>query len=175
MHDLTGQRFGLLVVIGRSERKIPHGSLWRCHCDCGREREVRSAGLRRKHQPTRSCGCLSGANHRTHGEANKVTPEYMCWHAIKTRCFNVGCAAYRNYGGRGITMCDRWRDSYSAFLADVGRRPSDAHSIDRIDNDGHYEPGNVRWVTGSEQQQNRRPYSEWMQRHRAADGTFVAH
>jgi hypothetical protein len=116
MHDLTGQRFGLLVVIGRSERKIPHGSLWRCHCDCGREREVRSAG-----------------------------------------------------------MCDRWRDSYSAFLADVGRRPSDAHSIDRIDNDGHYEPGNVRWVTGSEQQQNRRPYSEWMQRHRAADGTFVAH
>lgn len=92
---------------------------------------------------------------------------------MKVRCFNVRSKPYPNYGGRGITMCDHWRDSFAAFLADVGRRPSAAHSIDRIDNDGHYEPGNVRWATRDTQQQNRRPFSERQPRQRATDGTFT--
>ena len=79
------------------------------------------------------------------------------------RCRNSDCADYRYYGGRGITVCDVWRNSYESFLLDVGRRPSDDHSIDRIHNNGNYEPGNIRWATALEQTRNRRPYSQWSQ------------
>jgi hypothetical protein len=83
-------------------------------------------------------------------------PEYAVWTGIKMRCFNPNATGYKYYGGRGITMCERWRRSYSAFRADVGPRPSRAHSIDRIDNDGNYEPGNVRWATYRQQARNKR-------------------
>lgn len=95
----------------------------------------------------------------THGETRKrkVSPEYMTWTSIKTRCLNPRDQHYANYGGRGITICVRWRDSFDAFLADVGRRPSPQHSIDRYpDQNGNYEPGNVRWATTMEQAYNRR-------------------
>jgi hypothetical protein len=100
---------------------------------------------------------------RTHGDSagsrhdtNRSTPEMNAWKALIQRCVNQRNPQYRNYGGRGITVCVRWLESFENFLADMGRRPSADHSIDRINNDGHYEPGNCRWTTGEVQRQNRR-------------------
>jgi hypothetical protein len=90
---------------------------------------------------------------RTHGMSS--TPEYFAWAAMLSRCHNPANPRYDDYGGRGITVCDRWRADFAAFLADVGRRPSPAHSLDRIDNDRGYEPGNCRWATAYVQARNR--------------------
>jgi hypothetical protein len=95
----------------------------------------------------------------THGNArglNGGTPEYCAWQRMKQRCYYSGERQYANYGGRGITVCDRWRNSFEWFLADVGKRPSSQHSLDRIDVNGHYEPDNVRWATHRQQSLNKR-------------------
>lgn len=117
---------------------------------------------------------------RTHGRSH--TPEYTCWQRAKSRCFNERDKHYADYGGRGITMCDRWRDSFEAFLADLGPRPSPKHSIDRKNNDGHYEPDNCRWADPFEQANNtrrnrvvsaageQRTVSEWERLNRTTPG-----
>lgn len=94
----------------------------------------------------------------THGETTtgQPSPEYRVWTDMKARCLSPNHPAFSHYGGRGITICERWRESFEAFLSDVGRRPTLAHSLDRIDNDGHYEPGNIRWATWDEQARNKR-------------------
>ena len=157
--DLAGMRFGMLVAVSfagcvhatRSHR------MWRCRCDCGQEVTVRSGSLLCGN--TKSCGCQHGHGLITHGHARKGArePEYAVWCAMIARCTRPNDAAWRNYGGRGISVCKRWRGSYEAFISDMGRRPSSAHSIDRINNDGNYESGNCRWATREQQAANKRP------------------
>jgi len=147
--DLTGQRFGRLVAIDWKSGGATTGRIWRCRCDCGNETDVRRRDL--KTGNTGSCGCL----HRTiNGEFG--SPEYLSWRSMKARCGNPNATGFKNYGARGITFCERWRD-FNAFLADMGRRPSPRHSLDRWpDADGNYEPTNCRWATALEQRHNRR-------------------
>lgn len=155
--DLSGQRFGKLLVVERAAEKTPSGNLrWHCACDCGKQTIIPSGGLRRGHY--QSCGCMQKKGTITHGETlgGKRSVEYITWNSIKDRCENPRDADYKYYGARGIKMCAYWRHSFNNFLADMGRRPRPELSIDRIDSDGDYEPGNCRWATITEQNQNRR-------------------
>jgi len=157
--DLTGKRFGRLMVKGRHPKNSSTGSpLWDCICDCGDVTVVWGKHLRRS--ATKSCGCLQRelaikAN-TTHGEASggELTRELVSWRGLKNRCLNMNAEKWENYGGRGIKICDRWKDDFKNFLEDMGRRPEGCSSIDRIDNDGDYEPGNCRWATHKQQAGN---------------------
>jgi len=146
--DMTGQRFGQLIVIKKISYDSTQGIHWECQCDCGTIKIIRSDHLRKG--LIKSCGCLR----RTHGDSNSV--EWNIWRYMKDRCTNPKCTNWKNYGGRGIKVCNEWLNDYSAFLSHVGRRPSSEHSLDRINNDRNYEPGNVRWAMKWEQNSNRR-------------------
>jgi len=159
---MIGQRFGRLKIDG-VDREARYGKqiiILVCRCDCGKEKRVPVYSV--LNGDTSSCGCLYkeiwadlGVHH---GEAcdGKRTPEYRAWMAMISRCTNRNHEHWKDYGGRGITVCDKWLQSYPAFVADIGRRPSSKHSLDRIENDGNYEPNNVHWATKKEQQNNRR-------------------
>lgn len=157
--DLIGQRFSRLVVISRAE-SVKGFAQWRCVCDCGNETVAKGAKLRAGR--TKSCGCARAEHIASLGEKSRKwhsneqkTPEYRAWTAMRYRCGNPNSSSWNHYGGRGIKVCPQWND-FKVFLADVGRRPSPKHSLDRINNDGHYEPGNVRWATIVEQANNKR-------------------
>jgi Staphylococcus phage HNH endonuclease len=142
--DVTGRRYGRLIAIMRV--KAPRTS-WLCRCDCGVEKVVRYSKLKRGQL---SCGCLR----RPHGMS--YSPEYKSWISMLSRCRSTKGRDWKNYGSRGIAVCEEWQHSFQAFLAHVGLRPTAKHSIDRINNDGNYEPGNVRWATADVQANNRR-------------------
>lgn len=146
--DLSGRRFGSLYVIervkGRTGRPYYH-----CTCDCGKTTEI--LGLSLSGGTTKTCGCSQGEKHGL-----RRSREYSSWQAMKDRCYNKNNERYADWGGRGIQVCDEWIKSFTAFYNHIGPRPSPTHSIDRIDTNGNYEPGNVRWASQEEQQNNKR-------------------
>ena len=155
--DLTGQQFGRWTVLARAE-PTRHGPRWFCHCACGREKAVLQQNLCRGF--TQGCGCQRG--HITHGHSRPRTGgrtrTYRAWESMKRRILAPACTDFPRYGGRGIRICERWMTSYENFLADMGECPPEL-MLDRIDNDGHYEPANCRWADRTVQNGNRRSNS----------------
>lgn len=154
--DITGNRYGRLVVVAESSRASDGSRRWEAVCDCGEAIVTRQASLASGN--TKSCGCLHMdlLMKRTVTHGRSKTPEYALWRNMRQRCQNPSFARYKDYGGRGISVCDRWNQSFEDFIEDVGLRPSPNHSLDRIDNAGNYEPGNCQWATRTMQQSNTR-------------------
>lgn len=156
--DLSGQRFTRLTVIKRLPSTNSKNSRWLCQCDCGRFTEMTRPSLTTG--ASKSCGCLKRettvARFTTHGEGSKDTLslEYMSWARMLNRCRNPNGPKFPRYGQRGISVCDRWL-KFENFLEDMGRRPPECNSIDRIDNERGYEPGNCRWSTPFQQSRNK--------------------
>lgn len=146
--DFTGQKFGRLMVTGYTGRKRGLHYEVLCLCECGNILETATTSLVQGSRV--SCGC----HQIKHGMCD--SQEYSSWKGMKSRCYVTSNARYHDYGGRGIEVCERWRNSFENFYADMGGKPTPLHSIEREDVNGHYEPGNCVWATPAEQSRNKR-------------------
>ncbi len=159
--DLTGQRFFRLTVVERmAGLTLPSGEVstrWLCVCDCGNYVAVSRSNIGKS---TKSCGCYSrdAVIDRSTKHGMEGSPEYQVWASMKHRCLNMNNRKWPHYGGRGISVCDEWVNSFQSFIDHIGLRPGKGYCIDRINNDGNYEPGNVRWATSSMSNLNRRGF-----------------
>lgn len=158
----VGDRFGAWTVVGAPILRTPRRGGRRrwcipCRCECGREESPQASELRAG-RSQRCLSCKSKTHGATVGGPAKRSREYRCWKAMRGRCHSECNASYPDYGGRGIRVCDEWRTrgGFERFLAHIGPAPSETHTVDRINTNGHYEPGNVRWATQKEQSRNRR-------------------
>lgn len=150
--DLTKQTFGKLKVLGLVRRPQDNRPAWLCQCECGNFAKPLASELTKGR--TTSCGCSRYISHnKTHGMSG--TSVYHIWIGMRQRCNNPNVINYQDYGGRGITVCERWQ-SFENFLSDMGKPPSPNHSIERRENDGHYAPDNCYWGTDEEQSNNKR-------------------
>lgn len=157
--NLVGMTFGRLSVISKANTRIYKSggkkTAFLCRCSCGNEVEVLGSSLTKGQQ---SCGCLKNEKfiERSTSHGMTKTKTFVTWCAMKTRCNNKNASSYVNYGGRGIKVCDDWNNSFEAFLRDMGEKPSDEFSIERINVNGNYEPSNCKWATKKEQVRNKR-------------------
>lgn len=160
--DLTGQKFGRWTAL-EYRPKNKGRSYYLCKCECGKEKEVAASIM--KNGDSKSCGCLNAevAAKRMTKHGQYLTPEYRTWQDIIKRCHNPKTKCYPRYGGRGIKVCERWRNSFENFIEDMGKKPSPKHSIERRENNGDYEPSNCHWATNEEQVRNKRTnvFLEW--------------
>jgi len=160
LKDISGQRYGRLVALSISHRK-GYRTYWLCQCDCGNTTNVYLGKLTTG--STKSCGCLKIEVQQngsiTHGMAG--TKVYNTWARMKARCYDKNNPKYNEWGGRGVTICDEWLHDFETFYEYVGNEPSKSHQIDRINNNKNYEPGNVHWVTGTENARNKRNSKWW--------------
>lgn len=174
LNDLTGQKFGRLTVIERGENSGSGATRWVCECECGARPVAFSKNLKNGH--TKSCGCAqkeatSRANTK-HGQ--RMHPLYRVWKRMKYRCYGKRSADFDRYGGRGITVCERWKDDPQAFIDDMGASYAPGLQIDRIDNDGPYSPENCRWATPTVNSNNRRDTRYIMHKGKPTPLSFAA-
>ena len=168
--EMEGKTFGRLLVLSLSGKDV-HGYTYKCKCSCGTIMVAKGALLRRG--TTKSCGCINRERiterNTSHGQSK--TPLYKTWCGMKARCGNPNEDRYKDYGGRGIKVCERWVNSFENFRDDMGERPTSRHSLDRDDNDGDYSPDNCKWSDDTEQVHNRRKMKHTSSQYRGVHKT----